>query len=444
MNVTAIPDNALARETILALATGRVRSAIAILRLSGPSSRFVVETIAGGCPEPRKTSLRYLRSPDNGDILDQALVVWFPGPASFSGEDMAEFHIHGGQAVITAVMRAILAIPGCRLAEPGEFSRRAFLAGRIDLSAAEGIADLVDAETEAQRRQALRQMDGALASAVERWRNGLIDGLAQVEAELDFSDEGDVPDSLADAVRTRVGAIHDEISTALADGRRGERLREGFTVVIAGAPNAGKSTLFNRLLQRDAAIVSPLAGTTRDVIETAVDIDGLPVILVDTAGLRDTEDMIEQEGIRRARSRVASADLVLALEAFDSPPQSLDGWAAPAIRLWTKSDLAAPWSGFAGLAVASTTGEGIAALQGAISERAREALGTGSALLTRERHREAIVDVMEALDRSRVSTAPELLAEDLRMALRSLGRITGRVGVEDVLDRVFSSFCIGK
>jgi tRNA modification GTPase len=437
-------ENAAARETILALATGPVRSAVAILRLSGPASRFVLETIAGTCPDPRRASLRHLRSPTTNEILDHALVFWFPGPGSFSGEDMAEFHVHGGTAVIGAVIAAILDIPRCRLAEPGEFSRRAFLAGRLDLSEAEGIADLVDAETELQRRQALRQMDGALSTAVQGWRDRLVDCLAEVEAELDFSDEGDVPDHLADAVRPRVAAVRCEIAAALADGRRGERLRQGFTVVIAGAPNAGKSTLFNRLLQREAAIVTAIPGTTRDVLETSLDIDGLPVILIDTAGLRSTEDVVEKEGIRRALLRAEGADLVLALEAFDSPPQP-SSWAAPTLRLWTKSDLRQAPDAFEGLAVSSTAGEGIAELLDAIADRAREALGNGAALVTRERHREALVTALAALDRGvELDKPPELFAEDLRLALRGLGRVTGHVGVEDILDRVFSSFCIGK
>jgi tRNA modification GTPase len=357
---------------------------------------------------------------------------------------MAEFHLHGGAAVVRAVMAALLDIPRCRLAEPGEFSRRAFLAGRLDLSKAEGIADLVDAETELQRRQALRQMDGALSTVILDWRDRLVDCLAEVEAELDFSDEGDVPDSLADAVVPRVVAVRNEIAAAIADGRRGERLREGFTVVIAGAPNAGKSTLFNRLLQREAAIVTPIPGTTRDVLETALDIDGLPVILVDTAGLRPTEDMVEKEGIRRALLRAERADLVLALETFDSPPQS-SGWQAPTLSLWTKSDLQEAPSDFHGLSVSSSTDRGITQLLDAIADRAREALGNGSALVTRERHRYALTATLEALDRGLgPAKPPELFAEDLRLALRGLGRVTGHVGVEEILDRVFSSFCIGK
>ncbi|CAH1657235.1 tRNA modification GTPase MnmE [Hyphomicrobiales bacterium] len=437
-------ENAGGRETIVALATGQVRSAVAILRLSGPGSRFALETIAGGCPDPRRASLRSLRAPGTGEVLDHALVFWFPGPASFSGEDMAEFHLHGGTAVIKAVMAALLDIPRCRLAEPGEFSRRAFLAGRLDLSEAEGIADLVDAETELQRRQALRQMDGALSAVTMGWRDRLADCLAEVEAELDFSDEGDVPDNLVDGVGPRVAQVRAEIAAAISDGRRGERLREGFTVVIAGAPNAGKSTLFNRLLQREAAIVTPVPGTTRDVLEAALDIDGLPVMLVDTAGLRSTEDLIETEGIRRALVRAERADLVLALEALDSPPQPSE-WQAPTLRVWTKRDLREAPVGFDGLAISSTRDQGIAQLLHVIADRAREALGNGSALVTRERHRNALTAALSALERGlEPAKPPELFAEDLRLALRGLGRVTGHVGVEEILDRVFSSFCIGK
>jgi tRNA modification GTPase len=432
-------------DTIVALATGRVRAAIAVLRLSGPASRFVIETMAGRCPPPRQASLRRLHHPETKEILDHTLVLWLPGPASFSGEDMAEFHVHGGQAVIAAVLDAILSLPGCRLAEPGEFSRRAFVAGKLDLSAAEGIADLVDAETEAQRRQALRQMDGALTITVETWRDRLIACLAEVEAELDFSDEGDVVTDRS-AVVEEIARIRTEMAAALADGRRGERLRDGFTVVIAGPPNAGKSTLLNRLLQREAAIVSPIAGTTRDIIEAHLDLDGLPVVLVDTAGLRATTDPIEEEGVRRARARAEAADLVLALEAIDSPPQSsLDNGDVPVMRLWTKRDLAPPPHDFDGLAISARTGEGMGELLAQLTAQAAKSLGDGSALVTRERHRRALTEAATALAHcAAVTGTPELLAEDLRLALRALGRITGRVGVEDILDRVFSTFCIGK
>ncbi|MBS7696937.1 MAG: tRNA uridine-5-carboxymethylaminomethyl(34) synthesis GTPase MnmE [Chelatococcus sp.] len=437
-------ENATGRETILALATGPVRSAVAILRLSGPASRFALETIARGCPAPRRASLRYLRAPATEEILDRGLVFWFPEPASFTGEDMAEFHVHGGTAVIRAVISALLAIPGCRLAEPGEFSRRAFLAGRLDLSEAEGIADLVEAQTELQRRQAQRQMDGALSVVILDWRNRLADCLAEVEADLDFSDEADVPDRLAEAVAPRIMAVRDEIAAAIADGRRGERLREGFTVVIAGAPNSGKSTLFNRLLQREAAIVTPIPGTTRDILETALDIDGLPVMLIDTAGLRVTDDAVEKEGIRRALVRAQRADLVLSLQAFDSAPQAAD-WQTPTLQIWTKSDVEDAPQGFSGLVISSTKDRGIAELLDEVAERAREALGNGSALVTRERHRDALTRALAALQRGLEPHKPtELLAEDLRLALRDLGRVTGHVGVEEILDRIFSSFCIGK
>ncbi|MFC7395904.1 tRNA uridine-5-carboxymethylaminomethyl(34) synthesis GTPase MnmE [Chelatococcus sp. GCM10030263] len=431
-------------DTIVALATGRARAAIAVLRLSGPASRFVLETIAGSCPPPRQARLRRLRRPATGEILDHGLVLWLPGPGSFSGEDMAEFHLHGGHAVVAAVLEAILGLPHCRLAEPGEFSRRAFLAGKLDLSAAEGIADLVDAETEAQRRQALRQMDGALTATVEGWRDRLIACLAEVEAELDFSDEGDVvTDSTATA--EEIAHIRDEMTAVLADGRRGERLREGFTVVIAGPPNAGKSTLLNRMLQREAAIVSPIAGTTRDIIEARLDFDGLPVVLVDTAGLRDTQDPLEEEGVRRARARAETADLVLALEAVDSPPQlTSEAPTARLFRVWTKRDLAPPPHGFEGIAISAKTGEGVEHLLDLLASEAARAVGDGSALVTRERHRRALTDAVEALQHYRGTAGPELLAEDLRLALRALGRVTGRVGVEDILDRVFSTFCIGK
>lgn len=430
--------------TIFAPASGFGRAAVAVIRISGPASASLIETIAGQRPPPRRLSLRTLRDPATKDVLDSALIVWMPGPATFTGEDMAEFHLHGGLAVRSAVMTALAAHPGCRLAEPGAFSRRAVENGRMDLTAAEGAADLIEAETDAQRRQALRQLDGVLGRKVADWRDRLIDLLAGAEAALDFSDEGDVDETALDAaLHAKARAIRDEIDTVLADGRRGERLREGFVVVLSGPPNAGKSTLLNALSRRDAAIVSAIPGTTRDLIEIRCDLAGLPVLIVDTAGLRDTADPVEAEGIRRTRARMEQADLVLALHSGDDPIDGAVSLPDRTIRVRTKADL----GGDAGdiIAVSSVTGEGLDRLLGLIEERAEAALGGGDALVTRERHRDGLTRCRDHLGRVVSGPAlPELLAEDLRLAVRALGEVAGRVGVEDMLDRLFSGFCIGK
>ncbi|MGU3361413.1 tRNA uridine-5-carboxymethylaminomethyl(34) synthesis GTPase MnmE [Methylobacterium sp. M6A4_1b] len=433
--------------TLFAPATGSGRSAVSVIRISGPASAEVIRSLAGPLPAPRRLSLRTLRAPD-GTRLDQALVAWMPSPGSFTGEDMAELHLHGGVAVRSAVLRALAEIPGCRLAEPGAFTRRAFLNGRLDLTEAEGIADLIDAETEAQRRQALRQLDGALGKTVAAWRHRLIDLLAGVEAALDFSDEGDVDDAALDAtLADKARRIRDEVSAVLADARRGERLREGFTVVLAGPPNAGKSTLLNALSRREVAIVSATPGTTRDVIEVRCDLGGLPVILVDTAGLRAASDAIEAEGIRRTRVRMEQADLVVLLEGPETEAESvmppLDG---PVLRVRTKCDLDPAISlPDSRIGISARTGAGLDRLMAAIEVRATEAVGSGDALVTRERHRLGLTRCREHLDRLLAGAAlPELAAEDLRLAVRALGEVAGHVGVEEMLDRLFSGFCIGK
>jgi tRNA modification GTPase len=371
-----------------------------------------------------------------------------PAPASFTGEDMVELHLHGGVAVRSAVLRALADIPGCIPAGPGAFTRRAFLNGRLDLTEAEGIADLIDAETEAQRRQALRQLDGALGGIVADWRRRLIDLLAGVEAALDFSDEGDVDDAALDAaLADKARAIRDAVATVLADARRGERLRDGFTVVLAGPPNAGKSTLLNALSRREAAIVSATPGTTRDVIEIRCDLGGLPVVLVDTAGLREAGDAIEAEGIRRTRARMQQADLIVLLDGPDAESApSLPMPDGPVLRVHTKRDLdpATPLPE-GGIGISAKTGAGLDRLLTAIEAKAEEAVGSGDALITRERHRLGLTRCREHLDRLLAGTAlPELAAEDLRLAVRALGEVAGHVGVEEMLDRLFSGFCIGK
>ena len=442
-------------ETIFAPASGVGRAAIAVIRISGPRSADVLRSLCSDAlPAPRRAVLRSLHDPATGDLLDEAIVLWLPGPATFTGEDQAELQIHGSMAVRAAILRAMSDIPNCRAAEPGEFTRRAFLSGRLDLTAVEGLADLIDAETEAQRRQALRQLDGHLWRKVESWRERLIDALAACEAALDFADEDDVPDSVAAGAGEAVLAVAREIASALANARHGERVRDGFQVVIAGPPNAGKSTLLNTLARRDVAIVSPIPGTTRDLIEVRCDLGGLPVTFVDTAGLQETEDLVEQEGISRARDRMDRADLVLWLEPADAAGEAVQspapGTDAQTLRIMTKADLG-PSSTGSGLSISAKTGEGVDRLLEAIEQAATNGLdSSGDAVLTRERHRAVMSSVLECLDRVALavqgSRAPEveLLAEDIRLALRHLGRLTGAVDVEEVLGRIFASFCIGK
>lgn len=441
--------------TLFAPASGFGRAAVSVMRISGPASGPLIEALGRSRPPARRLALRALRDPADGTLLDRALVVFMPGPDTFTGEDMAELHLHGGLAVRQAVFRALAAFPGCRPALPGEFARRAVLNGRIGLTEAEGIADLVDAETEAQRRQALRQLDGALARQVDLWRDEALDCLAGAEAALDFSDEGDVDDQGLDrALQARTQALHQAVTAVLADERAGERLRDGFVVVLAGPPNAGKSTLLNTLSRRDAAIVSPIPGTTRDSIEVRCDLRGLPVVLIDTAGLRESDDAIEAEGITRTRRQMRQADLVLCLIPADDPADPPDGLPAGSLVIRTKGDLDAPsddggsgGASSAELTISAVSGAGIAALLGLVHERARSAFGAGDALVTRERHREALERCAAHLARVAQAdqrTPPELICEDLRLAVRALGEIGGHVGVDDVLDRLFSGFCIGK
>lgn len=437
-----------AEPTIFALATGAGRAAVAVLRLSGPGTAGVVTALAGALPAPRHASLRQLRDPRDAELLDHALVLWFPGPASYTGEDCAELHLHGGPAVIAGVAEALVAT-GARPAEPGEFTRRAFLNDRMDLTAAEGIADLIAAETAAQRRQALRQADGALASLYGGWAARLTSLLARQEAFIEFEDE-DLPAGLDDAVASAGAALRAEIGVHLADAGRGERLREGLLVAIIGAPNVGKSSLLNALAGREAAIVSARAGTTRDVVEARLDLGGVPVTLADTAGLREARDEIEVEGIRRARRRAEEADLVLAVFATDQPPdaETLAWVRAGTLVVANKLDLApAPRmiGGEMPLGLSLRTGEGLEALRSRLTDEAAARAGlTAEAPPTRPRHRAALAEAAGWLDELDAAPLPELRAEVLRAALRAIGRITGRVGVEALLDAVFGEFCIGK
>lgn len=440
------------RRTIFALATPPGRGAIAIIRMSGPSSGKALAALAGDMPEPRQAALRTLRDPDNGGALDQGLVLWFPGPDSVTGEDVAELHLHGGVAVSASVVEALSAMPDLRPAEPGEFTRRAFEAGRLDLTEAEAVADLVAAETRSQQVQALRQMQGELGRLYDGWRERLVRGLAHLEAALDFPDE-DLPDDLVSGLAPDMARLAAEIAAHLDDGRRGERLRAGVQVAILGAPNVGKSSLLNALARRDAAIVSERAGTTRDVIEVHLDLGGLPVILSDTAGLREAGDVIEEEGVRRARQRAEHADLKLVvLDASDDPdPAVLAMIDADSVVVRNKMDLIAnddaPGSvaGIAAQPISVKTGQGLTALESELGRAVADRLSASAApALTRSRHRTALEDCRNCLERASTARDAELAAEDVRLAVRALGRITGRVDVEDLLDVIFRDFCIGK
>ena len=425
--------------TVFAPASGSGRSAVAVLRLSGPSVGPMLEALAGRLPVPRRASLRTLRAPHSGEKLDRALVLWFPAPASYTGEDCAELHLHGGNAVLEGVASALVAV-GARPAEPGEFTRRAFLNGRMDLLQAEAVADLVDAESSAQRRQALAQLEGKLGDIYRGWADRLLALLADAEAAIDFSEDGVAdPDNAA-----AIAGLRAEMRVHLADEHRGERLREGLTIVVAGPPNAGKSTLVNALVGREVAITAPTPGTTRDALETRIVLGGVPLTLVDTAGLRESSDPIEAEGVRRARARLSAADLVISVADATAPaPFALDV-AAPVLALANKTDLAPPPAG-TDLAVSALTGAGLAELRTRLARTAeRLARNDGPPPLTRARHRSALLEAEAALAAAASAAAPELRAEDLRTALAALGRITGAVGVEDILDRIFSTFCIGK
>lgn len=435
-------------DTIFAVASGAGRAAVTLLRLSGPASGSILARLAGRLPAPRAASLRRLHDPDTAELLDEALVLWFPGPRSYTGEDAAELHLHGGRAVLEGVTAALVAC-GARPAEPGEFTRRAFLNGRMDLTAAEGIADLIDAETSAQRRQALRQAGGALAERYAGWTARLTRLLAHQEAAIEFAEDG-LPNTLEEEVRAAGAELAAEIATHLADGGRGERLREGLWAAIIGAPNAGKSSLLNALVGREAAIVSARAGTTRDVVEVRLDLAGVPVWLADTAGLRDTPDEIEAEGVRRARRRAEEADLVIAVFAADTAPdaETLSLLAPGVVAVANKIDLAPPPvlpGGIVPIGISAREGQGLAALRSVLENLATDRAGlSGEASLTRPRHRAALTEAVSWLQEAGRAPLPELAAESLRAALRALGRLTGRVGVEDILDVVFGDFCIGK
>lgn len=445
-------------QTIYALSSGRPPAAIAIVRVSGPHARAAVETLARKLPTPRHATRVLLRD-GGGQPIDDAIVLWFPQPASETGEDVAEFHIHGGRAVLAALIDALAAIPGLRAAEPGEFTRRAFENGKIDLTEAEGLDDLIHADTDRQRRQALRGLQGLLGDRARDWRARIIRASALIEAGIDFADESDVPDDLTAPALAAIATLHDEIADVLAAQGRSERLRDGLVVVIAGRPNVGKSTLLNWIARREVAIVSPVAGTTRDVIEVQIDLDGYPVTLIDTAGIRVTDDPVEQEGVRRAQARAASADLVLWLidGEGDDPgarPGADDASGAPVWMVRTKRDLLAGGVAAWGsqqmhpmFAISAVRGDGLPSLMAAVTEFAAQHLGGfENGLLGRARHRLLLTETVDALARARnaAGSGDELLAEELRIAADRLGRLLGRIDVEDMLDVVFREFCIGK
>lgn len=439
----------IVRRTIFALATGRPPAAIAMVRISGPDAAVVLSAMCRRRPAPRVATLTMLQD-SAGSPIDQAVALWFPAPHSATGEDVVELHVHGGRAVLAAVLGALGRLEGLRPAEPGEFTRRAFENGKLDLTAAEGLDDLIHADTDQQRRQALRQLQGFLGDRVERWRRQLIEAAALIAAQIDFADEDDVPDDLLRPALSGIGALRDAIRDALASSGQSERLRDGLVVAIAGPPNAGKSTLLNRLAQREAAIVSPHAGTTRDVIEVYLDLGGYPVTLLDTAGIRDSADPVEQEGVRRAEARAANADLVLWLR-DDAGPGAPGSGQRPVWLVRNKCDLhrfEGPEPGeLPHFIISAETGEGVPDLVAALIEFARETFGgTEPALISRARHRDLLEQCASALERALAADQAgiEVVAEELRAATHALGRLTGRIDVEDLLDVIFRDFCIGK
>lgn len=434
-------------DSIAALSSGALPAAIAVIRLSGPAVPAALDRLAGGCPPPRRACLRQLSSPD-GEVLDSAVVIHVPGPASVTGEDVCEFQCHGGRAVAAAVLKALCAIDGVRLAEPGEFTRRAFINGRLDLVQAEALADLLGAETEAQRRLAVANSGGAQSRLYENWRAALLHERALIEAALDFSDEGDVSENIAAKSIDSLTKLCADIEKHTARSHQGELLNMGFRVVLAGAPNAGKSSLLNALAERDVAIVSDEPGTTRDVIDVRLDLGGYLVVVSDTAGLREAgAGTIERIGMERARARMEDADLVVFLDDGTSAAPVTEIDPARLLTIRSKSDLAGDLSkSSADLRVSAVTGEGLDTLLSQITERAA-AMDVGDDIVvpTRERHRQELTHAARDI-RLAIETIDDLtlVADHLRRASDSLGRLTGAIDVEDVLGAIFSRFCIGK
>jgi len=447
-------------DTIIAPASAPGRAGVAVIRISGPGSADMLRGMTGGVsretslPEPRKAATRTLRDVDGG-FLDEALVLWMPGPKSYTGEDVVELHVHGGPAVIDAVIQAALRTKQCRIAEPGEFTRRAFDAGRIDLTQAEAIGDLIDAETEGQRRQAGRLYQGEAARVFEGWRGLLLTAMAALEASIDFPDESDIPGEIHLTALEPITALAVDLEAALGDAGRLASVREGFRIAILGPPNAGKSSLMNRLARREAAIVSPIAGTTRDVVEVRLVLSGYPVWVADTAGLREAQDAIEAEGVRRALARAEEADLrIWVSDVSRETPRAPEQARLGDMRVLNKADLIDAWPaqdsvGEDVFVVSAASGVGLEALERRLADVVRQRLEVDEApLVTRARHRElveeALAAIIRGLEGARRSVGAELVSEDLRLAARALGRITGSIDAEDLLDRIFSQFCVGK
>ena len=424
-----------ARDTIFALSSGALPAGIAVVRVSGPHAAQGLENLAGSLPEPRRAVSATLRW--QGEMLDRALVLWLPGPGTATGEDIAEFHLHGGRAVVASVLDALGALPGLRLAEPGEFTRRAFSNGKLDLAQAEGLADLLAAETEAQRRQALRQAEGGLGKLVGGWRERLLGLAAKVEAAIEFAeDEDDVP-ALAPADLAGIGELAADMAAALAQPPA-ERLRDGVRIVVAGPTNAGKSSLINALAGREAAIASPVAGTTRDLIEIPVGIAGMPCLLIDSAGLREAGGHVEQIGMARARAAIDSADLILWL---GSPAEAPDRDRTILVR--AKADLGKS-GGKGDVATSTVTGEGLDQLRVLLEARICGLLPPADAIALNARHRERVGEAVAELRAAEAQTDILFIAEHLRQARIALDRVTGRAGVEEMLDALFGRFCVGK
>ena len=432
-------------ETIFALSSGAPPSGVAVIRISGPRTQFVVETMCGDLPLARVASLRKINHPETGEMLDEGVCLWFPGPASFTGEDSGELQVHGGPAVVRAVLEALGGLADVRMAEAGEFSRRAFENGRIDLTEVEGLADLIVAQTEAQRRQAVAQAGGVLRERLEGWRERIVGLRALVEAGFDFAEEEDVPKDVGADVWAKAVELAAEVRQRLDDGRCGEIVREGFQVVLMGPPNAGKSSLLNALAGREAAIVTDEAGTTRDLIEVHLDLEGWAVTVVDTAGMREAEGVVEREGMRRARERAGQADLVIWLwpvdeGAADGLPDDING---PVLVLRSKDD--AGRFGKQGISVRGK--DGLDGLLGELRVRLSARLGGDEwSGVSRTRHRDHLERCAACLDEAGrgEALAPELRAELLRRAGDWIGRLTGRIEADDLLDVIFREFCVGK
>ncbi len=448
------------RDTIFALASGKGRAGVAVVRLSGPRAGQTLMALTDqDLPAPRKAALKDLTDLKDGKLIDRALVLWFPGPESFTGEDVAELQIHGSHAVLSKLFEVLSDIKGLRLAEPGEFTRRAFEFGKMDLTQAEGLQDLVFAETEAQRAQALHQLEGGLSKIYDNWREKLISCLADLEATIDFSEE-EIPEGLLERVQKDAALLKSDIEKTCQDFGRGQAIRRGYRIVLLGPTNVGKSSLLNALAKEDRAIVSDIAGTTRDVIEVHLDMAGYSVVLVDTAGLREAGNVIEEEGVRRAQIQAGEANLKLILCELKDwpnlPGASRKHLSSESLVVLTKSDLAKEkpskyeeTSEVLAIPISVKTSAGMEKLLKTIEARVVKKLETTApAAITRIRHRQALGEGLEALKRFEgldiKNTDPAILAEDIRLAARALGRVTGQVGVEDILDKIFSRFCIGK